>query len=173
MKNVARQEDQMSIRIDEYVNVEERLSELGCTAGNGLMMLPTNFDSAGTVEEFLQHSEAATVKSLLRSAGVMLTEIVGNDGRPRYIQNNSADWVGPIIFISSAFWSQNSQAISIALSVISNYLTDFFKGNKTGTAKLDIVIEKMPTRTYKRVIYEGDVAGLSAIENVLRDVADG
>jgi hypothetical protein len=162
----------MGINIEDYVDVEQKLSELGCRPALGLAMLPQNFQSAGKIADFRQMSEAATVKKMFRAAGLELTELVDRPQRPPYIHNNYADWVAPTLFLSSALCSQNPNAISVALSIIANYLTDLFKGVKTPTVKLEFVVEKTKSRKCMMVKYEGDVTGIASLEGVLRKVVD-
>ena len=87
-------------------------------------------------------------------------------------QNNAADWVGPIIFVAGSLWSQNPLAISVALNVIGNYLTDFFRGAETRKAKLEFIVEKTNDRTYKHLTYEGGAEGIAALEKVIRGMAN-
>jgi hypothetical protein len=162
----------MDIKTEDYLDVEEKLQELGCRQAIGLTLLPANFTTASSIDEFRQFSEVATVKTLFREAGLSLTEIVDREQRPRYIQNNFSDWVGPTLLITSSLWSQNPYAISLALNVISNYLTDLFKGTKANIVKLDFVVKRTKSSTYKRLIYEGDIAGIGTLEKLLRDVAN-
>jgi hypothetical protein len=162
----------MSIKFEDYVDVQAKLLELGCHPATGLAMLPENFQSVVKIDDFRQRSEAATVKKLFRAAGLELTELVDRAQRPPYIQNNAADWVAPILFVSSALWSQNPKIVSVSLSVIANYVTDLFKGVHAKTIKLDFVVEKTKTRKCTRISYEGDASGIAALEGILRKVVD-
>lgn len=162
----------MSISVKDYLDVQIRLDELGLPSTTGLTLLPTNLASASDVGELIQASEVATVRSLFKSAGLSYTELPDRAHGTRYIQNNAADWVGPLIFVASSLWSQNPIAVSIALSVISNYLTQFFQGITTRTAKLDFIVEKTKDRTYKHLTYEGDIEGIAGLEKVIRELAN-
>ncbi|SRR6266481_717173 len=162
----------MSIKLEDYVDVEAKLLELGCHQAKSLVLLPQNFHSAINVGDFRQMSEAATVKKLLRAAGLELAELVDRAQRPPNIHNNAADWVAPILFVSSALWVQNPAVVSVALSVIANYLTDSFKGVNGKTIKLDFVVEKTKTRRCTKISYEGDVSGIAALEDILRKTID-
>jgi len=162
----------MSVEITDFADVHQRLSELGLPNASGLTLLPANLTSASSCEDLLQASEAATVRSLFRSAGLEFSELPDRAHRIRYIQNNAADWVGPTILVAGSLWSQNPLVISVALSVIGNYLTDIFKGMKQPSAKLDFIVEKTKDGTYKRLTYEGDADGIVALEEVLRGLAN-
>ena len=162
----------MSITVGDYLDVQMKLSELGLPNAIGLALLPTNLASARSAGDLLQASEAATVRSLFRSAGLGCTELPDRAHGIRYIQNNAADWVGPTVFVAGSLWSQNPLAISVALNVVSNYLTDLFKGLKHPTAKLDFIVEKTKEGTYKHLAYEGDIEGIIALEKVIRGLAN-
>lgn len=162
----------MSIAVTDYLDIQMRLSEFGLPNATGLTLLPTNLASAPNAEDLLQASEAATVRSLFRSAGLGFTELPDRTHGIRYIQNNAADWVGPTIFVAGSLWSQNPLAISVALSVVSNYLTDLFKGIKHRTAKLDFIVERTKDGTYKHLAYEGDIEGIAMLEKVIRGLAN-
>ena len=85
------------------------------------------------------------------------------------LQQNAFEWVGPIIFISASYYSQNPDAVNIALGLISSYLKDFFKGipgNKK--VKLSIVKEETKGKKYQRIDYEGDVSGLSELGDIIK-----
>jgi hypothetical protein len=133
--------------------------------------LPVNFESASSVTEFLQASEAATVKKLFLEKGLPIDDIVDRNQRPPYVKNKSYDWVTPTLFISAALYSENPALVSMALSVLANYATDFFKGiNRMPDVRLDIVAEETKTKTYKKISYQGPVDGLKNLADVIRAV---
>jgi hypothetical protein len=62
--------------------------------------------------------------------------------------------------------------VSLALNVLGNYATDFFKGtNPTPNIKLNIVVEKK-NKTCKSISYEGPVDGLKDLRNIVREVGE-
>jgi hypothetical protein len=163
----------MATNITEYLNVSQKLADLACRHPTGLALLPANFESATSIAEFRQVSEAATVKTLFRNARLPYDDIVGRDQRPPYIQNNALEWVAPTIFVSAALLSENQHCISVALSVIANYATDFFKGmSGEKKLKIDVIVEKTKTRTCKKISYEGSPEGLKGLADVIRAVSD-
>ena len=150
----------MTTSINDYVDVAARLRELGCVEPTGLAILPANLDSAESYSELRNVSEAATVRTLFRNEELPFQDIHGERPKLPYIKNNSFEWVAPTIFVAASLWSENPNAVSVALSVIANYATDVFKG-VTGkkTVKLDIVVESKKTKTTstttKKISYEG------------------
>jgi hypothetical protein len=163
----------MKTTILRFPSVSARLAELGCPFPDGLALLPTNFETASSPADFLQVSEAATVKTLFRIANLPQSDLVPKAQRPPYIQNNSFEWVAPTIFVSAALLTDHANYVSVALSVIANYATDFFKGmSGKKTVKLEVVVEQTKTRICKRLVYEGDVDGLKEIPKIVREMGD-
>lgn len=163
----------MTTFVSDYPSVADRISALGCDfPESGVALLPLNFESATSVAEFRQPSEASTVKTLLRTAGLPYAEIVPRDKRPPYVHNNAFEWVAPTIFISAGVLSQNPDVVSVALGVLANYVTDFFKGRgKDAAIKLDVVVESTKAKTCKRISYEGTAEGLRELAEVIRRIS--
>jgi len=163
----------MATHITDYISVQQRAVDLGCMVPQGIALLPVNFDSATARTDFLQLSEAATVRTLFRNNSLPIEELLPASERAPYIQNNAFEWVAPTLFISSALLTQNQVAAEVALHVLASYIKDFFKGmTGTKTVKLDIVVEKKGDRSCKKISYEGDVAGIDTLSDVIRQIAD-
>jgi hypothetical protein len=159
--------------VSDYIQVDVRAAELGCRCPTGIAILPEYFETAPDYTHLRQRSEAATVKTLFRTNGLLLDEFLPPSERVPYIQNNSFEWVGPTLFISSALMTENPLAVSAALGVLSNYLTDFFKGmSGEKKAKFNIVVEKKENRLYKKLSYEGSVEGFTALTDIIKDIAN-
>lgn len=140
---------------------------------DGLALLPINFESASSIAEFRQVSAAATVKTLFRNATIPYSELFEKSKKPPYVQNNAFEWIAPTIFVSAGLISANANYVSVALNVISNYATDFFKGMAGGkSVKLEVVVETTKTKTCMRISYEGDIEGLKDLPKIIREVAD-
>lgn len=162
----------MGIQIYDFASVIEKAKELGCNIPTGLALLPRNFESAESKEDLLHESSTPTVRIIFRKQGIKETPLEYEGEKfPQISEKKFDEWVGPIIFASYALLSQNPHIISIALGVISNYLTDFFKGIPgEKRAKLDVVVETK-NRKFKRVHYEGPISGLGKILEIIREVS--
>lgn len=161
----------MMIKMSDYVDVKERAFRLRCNIPDGIAILPRNFHLVESREDLIHESSASTVRVLWRHANIKETRIENDDERLPYAEENDFQWLGPIIFISASVLSQNPYAVSMSLNVISNYLTDWFKGipgNKR--VKLDLVVEQDKKKKYVRVHYDGNVEGLTALEKVIHEV---
>lgn len=160
----------MTTKITDYVEVSKKMADLGCRYPERMALLPINFESAMSISEFLQASEAATIKKLLLAESLPLDDIVDRSQRPPYVKNKSGDWVAPIVFVSASMYSQNQALVSLALNVLGNYATDFFKGSpRVHDVTLKIVVEKK-NKTCKKITYQGPIDGLKDLAEVIREV---
>lgn len=161
----------MFTTISDYPSVTDRATDIGLRHPSGIAILPINFDSAQDQEQLLQRSEAATVRSLLRQAKMPPDELLPRPKTLGFIQNNSFEWVGPIIFFSASLFSNSPDVFAVVINVLSNYLTDFFKGvSGTKNVKLKVVIETTPGGTCKMVSFDGPLEALGDIRNVIKEI---
>lgn len=161
----------MNVQITDYVDVRNRARDLGCNEPTGLCILPRNFDTVKSKEELIHESSTPTVRVLWKQAGIQEAKIEREGERFSQVsEKDFVGWVGPIIFVSAALLSQDPNAISVALGVVSNYLTDWFRGVVgEKRAKLDIVVETAESK-YKRIRYDGSIDGLRELPEILREV---
>jgi len=163
----------MTVHTTDYVSVAERIEALGCTTSVGLTILPENFDSADVRLDFRYRSEAATIRTLFRNHGIPVGNLLALGERPSYITNKSFEWTAPTLFVAAALVSDNGTAVSIALSVVANYLTDFFKGVAgTPKVKMTFVVEQSKGKTCKKLEYEGNIDGIMALSKIIKEISD-
>lgn len=82
------------------------------------------------------------------------------------LEQRSIDWFGPTLLFTTAALTQNPDLVSISINVLSNYIYDYFKGQKEPNIKLNIMIQKSKTE-YTKLNYEGTKEGLIEIEKVI------
>jgi hypothetical protein len=161
----------MTTTISDSKNIRQQMILLGLATPDGIALLPPNFFEATSKGELRQPFEAATVKALFRGANLPLCDLFAGVNNPPYVQNNDVNWLIPTIFVTAGYLSENPSFMSVALGVLTNYLTDFFKGrNEKITVKASIIVEKTNSKTSKRIEYEGPVEGLSALAKVVKEV---
>jgi hypothetical protein len=164
----------MDTRVSPYPELADQLGRLGLSPPTKLALLPANLAVASSGTDLKQLSEAATVRALFRSAGVQLEDLFPAGHGPSYIKNNAAEWIAPAIFIGAGILSEHPNTVSVALNVLSNYLTDLFRGKPASpTIKATFVVEEDGSSTYKRVDYEGSIEGLRDFGEVVRKVQRG
>jgi hypothetical protein len=162
----------MSTEISDYASVRERVASLGLEYPIGIVLLPDNFDIANSKEEFRQRPEATALRKVLEQAKVPVGQLVANS-RPAYVVNRSSEWIAPLLFVSASLLTTNPTAVSVALGVLSNYITDFLKsfpGPKR--VKFEIVVERKGDRVCKRISYEGEASGITSLSAVVKEVGD-
>ena len=163
----------MTTTIANYPNVRKRLEKLGCDIPSGFALLPINLESATSIAEFRQVTEAVSVKKLLRSADIPHSEILPHEHRISYVQNNSWDWIPPLLFVTYDMLSQNPDATRIVVELIRNYLIRLRPDLGVERAvKLEFVVELNEAGVCKRLSYEGPVSGLERLPETIRSVKD-
>lgn len=87
------------------------------------------------------------------------------------VEQRSGDWFAPILFVSSVAMTQNPELITIALSVIANYVTDFFKGKDSPNIRLKVIHKETKTSKLTEITYEGGLDGLKQLEASINNIA--
>ncbi|MDT4857168.1 hypothetical protein FQZ97_915820 [compost metagenome] len=161
----------MSMEINDYVSVAERLNKFNVSAPSGLAILPHNLATAASREELRQHAESDTVRTLFFENNITCIEIFDEDNQPPYLQQYGFEWFGPTIFISAGFILQNPNILSVSLGLITNYLYDLFKGTKDGKASLNVIFQKADG-SCKEIRYSGSPEGLKSIADIVRELGE-
>ena len=167
----------MTTNISDYIQVFEKLEELGCSYSEGIAILPEDFETATPATSLMQLAETSTIKTLFRNNDIPYSEIRKENEQSSYIQNNAFEWIGPTLFFPASLLLDNPEITAIALGIIANYLTDFFKGfpgkNKV---KLDVVVEttdpRTLTKTYKRIRCEGNADDIAKLDDFIEKIGE-
>ena len=161
-------------KISDYINVRKRAQELGCNIPTSIAILPRNFATAASKEELIHESTTPTVRVLWRQNSITETPLEQPEEKFPLAAEHSFEWIGPTIFISAMLLSQNQHLVTIALNIISNYLSEWFRGipRDNRKTKLSIVIETK-NGLYKKIEYEGPPDGLKDLLEVIREVHNG
>jgi hypothetical protein len=113
--------------------------------------------------------ESDTVRTLLKVNKIAYVEIFDEDDQPPYLQQYGSEWFGPTLFISASLLSQDPNALSVALGIITNYLYDLFKGAKDGKSSLDVIFQQADG-SCKEIHYSGPPDGLSKVAEIVKDL---
>lgn len=163
----------MPTEVEDYPYVRDKLNDLGCRTPSEFAILPVNFETAESIDEFRQVSEASTLKTLFRSEDIPYDEVLEEEDKPPYTQNNAFEWVAPTLFVSAAVVVENPTYVTIALNVVSNYATDFFKGmSGDNTVNMDIVVGSSENKECKKISYEGPPEGLEDLGSIVKEVCE-
>jgi hypothetical protein len=140
--------------------VKERFAELKLrpSKSSGLILLPHSFFSATSLDNLVYENTTLDVRALFRSEQIESSLIESESGKLPYVENRDAHWIGPTILISALWWSQNPEAVNVALNVLASYIYALFQGTcdqgESKTVSLSIVVEEPTGKTIK-VNYEG------------------
>ncbi|WPO68204.1 hypothetical protein SDC64_04545 [Acinetobacter haemolyticus] len=141
----------------------------------------TNFES----QQFENYQELMIVPELIEneqsiysSSSISFYKYAKNQVNLNYIrkpdivlEQRSIDWFGPTLLITTTALTQNPELVSITLNVISNYITDFFKGSQEPDIKVSLLIQQSKTK-FKKLDYEGNKDGLKEIEKLIKQLKD-
>jgi hypothetical protein len=161
----------MSITVEDYVQVDERAAELGYSVPTRLAVVPINFETACTRADLCSASHTDTVIKFFKAEGISLDSFLLENEHLSYRVNKHFQWLGPTLFIPLALLNENPQIVSLAIGVLSNAITDFFKGipRQQRNVKLNIVVQTNGSGTYKKILYDGDIEGLNSLPKIIRD----
>jgi hypothetical protein len=111
------------------------------------------------------------VRKLWQQNNIIETPIEKPGEKLPLVAEAAFEWIGPTIFVSAMLLSQNPNLVAIALNVISNYLTDWFRGvvKETRKVKLNVIVETKDG-DYKKLEYEGPPEGLKNLSGVIKAV---
>jgi hypothetical protein len=161
----------MATTVTDYCNLEERLSELGLVFPTGITLLPWNLETAKPNEELLMAGTTTTLRKLWKQAGIVETPIELFGKKLAELKQNDFSLALPVLFVSYSVWSQNPTLLNIAFGVVSNYVTDFFKGMVgRRKVKFDIVIERVRGKEFKRIRFEGEPDELKDLPKIIREL---
>lgn len=161
------------ITIHEHESVRVRAEALGCNKPDGLVILPRNFTTAAHRDELAHEDSVVVIRKLWRRAGIPASTLEREGERFGRIHEQASTWIAPTIFVVASMWTENPHLVSVALSVVGNYATDFFKGiTGPNRVRTEVVVER-PDGSCKRVNYDGPAEGLSDLAKVAEVVFKG
>jgi len=162
-----------NLKISDFVNAEQKAKELGLEIPNSITILPQNFEFAKSKDELIYESTAATVRKLWQYNNIPETRLEKPQDKIPFSAHEAFEWVAPIIFVSAALISENPALVTLALNVISIYLTDWFKGipQDKQRVRLSIVLENK-NKCYKKIEYNGSTEGLRELPEIIEKTYD-
>ena len=160
-------------KVEEFVDVKKKAQDLDCNIPDSIAVLPRNFENAKSKEDLVHEASTATIRVLWRQNSIIETPVEKEGEVIPFVVEEAFGWVGPLIFFASAVIAQNPHLIDISIGVISNYLTDWFKGvvDREKKVKLDIVVETK-SGCYKKIQFEGPPEGLKELPEIIRSTHD-
>ncbi len=137
-------------------NGSARFVELGLAPTSQLAIVPSNFLTAANQRELYFVPATSDFKVLLRQAGLTPAKVTPEGVRIPFRDDRDRTLILPVLFLGATFLAENSHLISVALGVLANYVTDFFKG-KAGVNKVDckVLIETTDKKTIRTFDFKG------------------
>ncbi len=162
-------EREFTCESEDYINVRQKLLRLSCLEPQGLVILPSNFDSANSIAEFRMPSEAMTVRKLLSQADVPCGGLVRKNTRVPYVMHRSAEITIPILFFSAVLLD-NLEWLNITVDTITAYVTEFSLGLlSTQKVNLEIILEE-PEGACKKVTYNGPPESMGEVKCIIKEL---
>lgn len=158
----------MSIDVED-VNYSNEKYNLINSYHKNLCVLPDNFQNTSDEEEYLYSSSLDTFLKLAKQNNLQF-EIIGKDKDYNLIENRAVEWFAPVIFISSFYYSNHPDAVSIALSMIASYLTKIFQIKKDTDINLEIIVSEEKNKKVKKIKYKGNSDGLKDVVKIVENI---
>jgi hypothetical protein len=158
----------MDYKIAE-IDLNVALDRLHIDLPSNLCFFPENIDSAQNEDEFIFTDSVSELIKVFKQHQIEFSTLGGKINLLRSRKN--ADFFAPVIFLSLSLISENPNLISLSLSVLSNYISDFFKGS-IGQKKvnLEFYLETTKDKTIKKLSYNGNVEGIVELEKVIKSL---
>jgi len=135
-------------------------------ASDKLLLLPNNWPTLKPEPVYAESTES--LRKLLVKKGIGVETLTPVTPHTHLRQERALDWVSPTLLVSSLLMTQNPAAVTIALNVISDYVTEILRGVKSDPrVRLTIVRSETTRRTAQKISYEGPVSGLHELVKVL------
>lgn len=135
-------------------------------SASGILLVPEGWPTS--TEKPIYAGSTQSLLKLAKAHGLPI-QVWGDFSADSLTRDNrSADWVAPTMFVTPLLLSQDPNGVALALNVISNYVTDLFKGlQKDPAVELTLLHADGKTKRATRVKYKGPVSGLSQVNNTI------
>ncbi len=154
-----------------YVPVLYRATELGCAMPESIAILPDNFCEANSRLELMVRAESVTLRNLFENASAPLENFFSLGEHIVTGHRDGLSWEA-CLFVPTSVVRRDSGAIANAIALISAYLMDLFKGRHDPQIKLSVVVEEKHQGDCRKLTYQGDASGVSAMTARILEVAN-
>lgn len=150
-------------------DVSSRFALLGLKRPTGICILPNNYLYAEKTDDLFLAVSAPDIKVRLRQAGVPPETIIPDGVKIPYRDDRDSTLVLPTLFVAACYLSQNPDVLNVALGVVANYVTDFFKGRSgANRVKCSVHVETTDKKTVKNIEYDGDPEQFAKIVEAIK-----
>ncbi|MCM8570292.1 hypothetical protein NE848_12945 [Gramella jeungdoensis] len=156
-------------KVSEFLNLDKRLTELDLKLDADFCILPENIETADKKTDLIFTESTTSVNKYLKQKNVNI-EVLTN-GSLQLRQRKSIDFYAPLIFVGFTLLQENSNILSVGINVLSDYISDYFKGSfGEKKVKLELIVETKKNEEYKSLNYEGSVEGLKEVPKIVKSM---
>lgn len=146
--------------------IEQIDSETLERANSKVLLLPDNWSAPEKEPVYAASTES--LRKLFVKEGVAVGTLTPVTPFTHLKDERALDWMSPVLLVTSLLITQNPQAVTIALNVISNYVTEILRCIKSDPkVRLTIIRTATNCRIAQKINYEGPVSGLDELSKVL------
>ncbi len=139
---------------------------------NSILLLPLGWGPGGGETAYSESTQS--VSKLFSQHGIPSETLSPITAETDLKQDRYADWVAPTLLVSNLLISQNPMAVSLALNLLANYVTELFKGVRSDPrVKLRIVQAGQGGQGSRQLNYDGPVSGLPDVARVVAEFKPG
>lgn len=153
----------------EYVNISARAIELGCSLPE-IAIIPENFHVARSLGELRIGCHAVAARSMFENACFPLGNFCNTLHAGSFGEEDFRHWETNL-FVSAKILEREPYVVAVALSIIENHLTGFVADEPESTVRVSFVVEKRD-RTCRKLVYDGNIAGLRALSHAVNRIAN-
>lgn len=152
----------------EEIDINNKLDQLKLALPKGLAFFPENLEEANEVADFIFPEPVTQINKVFKSNALDIV-ILGENLSLLKSRKNSDIYL-PSIFLGLSLLTENPTVASVALNVLSNYITDFLKGSfGQRNVSLEIYVETTAKKTIKKITYSGDAEGIKNLVNIIKN----
>lgn len=159
----------MSIIETGYVSVRDHGAEIGCSIPE-VAIMPDNFATARSQGELRIRREGIALRSVLEGASFPLGTFCHAAEHASFGEEDFTHWEASLFF-SATVLRREPYAVGVALSIIKSHLADYFLAEPARSIRLALILEGGSDRACRRLVYEGDIAGLPSLARRVRELA--
>jgi hypothetical protein len=153
--------ERLSIQPAEQIDAET----LKRAAGK-VLLLPNNWPPLGNEPVYAASTES--LRKLYFQKGIDVETLTPVTPLTHLEDLRALDWISPTLLVTSLLMTQNPGAVTIALNIISSYVTEIFKGIKGDPqVKLTVIQTETNRGKARKIRYIGPVSGLNDVLKVL------
>ena len=164
----------MPIRVKDCGDLAARAGELGCRVPGGIAMLPANFLTARSADEFRYHEAVTSVREAWRAAGLIDVDL--DLGSRQHATTSRAYTDEPVhlaAFFGSELLRDGTEQVTVALGMVAAVLIGRPGFASYEEVRFDAVVECPSRGGYACLEYRGDVHELVALARPVQEVWAG